>query len=219
MENNIIETEVKIEESSSFNPESIANQNLKYALWVNIISFITSIIIIINSFFYPLDKLNIYNYILYLFAGIIGLLVWLSFKKYLKNLKAFKTINWINWIIGINIFFIFLGILGLFFINSLINDNKDTSTTNTIIMRIIMGIPYNIIMLGTGINLIKIKNDNVGLLKELGLSMILIYPITFALNSFFNIEVINILTTLIYLIPSILMIIIFKRAIEFVKTK
>jgi len=83
------------------------------------------------------------------------------------------------------------------------------------ILLITVSISYLIVTIKLGNNLLKIKNDLVGLLKELGISIIIFMPISLVIaitGEIFETNSLRISASILESIPFIIMILIFVRA-------
>lgn len=150
--------------------------------------------------------------------------LWFLFRKYLTNFKDEKAIMWINWIIAMEVSFAIIIYLSDIF--PAFNSESDEWTKYDslglffFICIIILMIASIYVYIKAGISIQKIKDDFIGLLKELGMSITYLLPITFIL--FFvgiiihNTEI-KLVAEVIDSISTIIMILIFQRAINFQK--
>ena len=113
-----------------------------------------------------------YKNIVFIVGAISNVMFWFSFKKYLRNFSDKTCIHWVNWNIAITIA---LDISGL-----ILGDFKESSDKSvghrhilsfafiflSTVFILVFGV-YALIRLG--ISLRKIKNDFIGLLKQLGM--------------------------------------------------
>ena len=140
----------------------------------------------------------------------------------MSNFKSDKIKVLIYWCVSLEIF---IGILGL--VVSLLSETWSKQGEPTewssfesfsvflIILYILVLIFYLIVTIKLGNNLLKIKNDFVGLLKELGISIIIFMPIsTFVILTaeFAESNSLRIIGSILENIPFIIMILIFIRA-------
>ena len=158
------------------------------------------------------EKINFEHHkILFLLNSILVLFVLLFERRYLKNFSAHKTIKWLDCCIILPLLLCFVIILSHY-----ISLNKVIIAFTPLILLIAYWFCW--IMLGNSVR--SVKDDFIGLLKELGILNIiatLSIPISFA--SVFNHSIIlTILSYAVNIPPLVTLIIIYRRAIAFTKT-
>ena len=144
----------------------------------------------------------------------------ISFKTYLKNFDAAQAQYWANYITGTSIFLSVLSILKI-----VIHVQQPPSVLYFSAM-IIISFFCIFTWIKFGIALLKIKNDFIGLLQELGISSIyfpaiaiLAMIILFIMNAYRGNYVGQILARSLLLAPSFVMTLIFYRAGNYLRRK
>lgn len=209
-----LNTEQKFSNTSTESPDKqiIAYQNFSTAIFAGIVAIILDFA---GEVYDANDKIS---WKITIFSLIANVRVWFYFRKYLENFKANKAIIWMNWFITI---YITMGVLGIIMKALPDNTNSEewTDTDNLsvalfvfFIVMLIAGIFINI---KTGIALQKIKNDFIGLMKELGMTMTYLLPITILLmlvGGIMDNKAISMLGTALDEISTVIVIMIFIRA-------
>jgi len=212
-----ITIEYKSSETSKKSVEQkIGRQNFTSAILIALISIVLS---------FASDILeNDYSKI-YWMSSIISLVayvsLWLYFRKYLENFQAERAKILTNWNIAIAIT---SGLLLIIFESLPDNATDEWQNTDTLFIILLLFffvilITSIIIYIKLGIALQKIKNDFIGLLKELGMTIAYLLPIVILISIVGIVmenKAINLFATAIDNISTLIMIIIFLRAQEFV---
>lgn len=171
---------------------------------------IIGLISIILSIFDDLDLSgNISK--LSLWSLIFSIWLWIGFRKYLSNFGAVKLQGLIYWSISLEI------VIGL--LDMISEIENDTAVNILLIGFFIFLIPYLVIYIKIGNKLMHIQNDFVGLLKQLGISIIFTFPLTvllMILYSFDESKEIMLILSIIDNIPILIMLMIFLKARKFV---
>lgn len=200
--------------------QTIARQDFNSAIIVALLAIILSFVDEFND----IDDNSKLSWKITIFSILAEIRLWFYFRKYLENFQAIKAIIMTNWNIAMTIT---LGLL-MIIIKALPNSDaseqwQDTDTLSVwvFVFFIVIAIATIVVNIRLGIALQKIKNDFVGLLKELGMAVAFLLPIIILLiivGLSLDNKAINILSTALDNLPALIMIIIFSRAKKFVKT-
>lgn len=211
---NKTEGKVTIESKELINEKKISPQNFNTAIVVAIIYVVLSIFTSIDSE----NKTFVQEFRGTLYYTIFSIWLWLLFKKYISNYKSDKIQTLIYWSISFDVVIGFLSV----FLTAADKYNEQSEWTNddTFILflgfsAIVIMILYLIVTVKLGNGLIKMKDDFVGLLKELGISLIIVLPISLFLSisgAIYNSNSVTIIASVIGNIPYFIMILIFIRA-------
>lgn len=192
----------------------IISQDFNAAIIVAIITIVFSFI----ELFIDLDSSSSGSWKVTIISGVTNIWLWVFFQKYVGNFKVAKLTFLINWIIVFYFTGLILELIMKFLPEgSALGDWQETDTLNLLvfIFSIVFFIVSIVVYIKTGIALQKIKNDHVGLIRELGMSLAYLLPIVLLLvilGDFLENKSILVVGTLLDNVPTIIMIIIFFKA-------
>jgi len=199
-------------------------ENKKATIFIKQQRFIGAIIVAILSIFFSiLSSLDIPNEKMAVKMSFYSMIftVWLyfNFRKYVSNFNSSRLITLFTWFIS---FEIILGIMDIImtFIDDFETDEDLAFVVILFIFYIIISISYIVATVKLSNNLISLKNDNVGLLRQLGISMIIMLPLSLFIGisgAIYDNNGVILFASILENIPTILMIIIFIRARKYVE--
>ena len=184
-------------------------------------AIIVAVLVIILSFadtFNDMDDNSKLSWRITIFSILAEIRLWFYFRKHLENFNATKAIIMTNWNIAMTITFgLLVVIMKAIPTTNNSNEWKDTDTLMLCLSMffIIIAIVTIVVNIKLGISLQKIKNDFVGLLKELGMTIAFLIPIAILLiivGAVLDSKAINLFVTAIENISTVVMIMIFSRA-------
>lgn len=210
----------KSSEANSFNTveNKIISQDFNTAIVVALITIILSFI----EIFIDLDDTSPGSWKITIISGITYVWLWFFFQKYVGNFKVAKLTNLINWIIVFNIAVLILELIMKSLTESSdLDDWQETDTLSLLLFffYLVFLIVSIVVYIKTGIALQKIKNDHVGLLRELGMSIAYLLPIVLLLliiGAVLENNSILVVGNLLDNVSTIIMIMIFIRAKKYV---
>lgn len=182
------------------------------------LAFLAIALSFLDTFIEDNEKLSVSILFLTL---LIEIRVWLYFRQYIQNFNSGKSKRLISWYI------VLLTILSIFIMisdylpNS--NGNEEWSDTDTNylflgLFMLVIFISYFIVYIKLGVSLQKVKNDFVGLLKELGITLSYLLPfglLATIIGGILDNNVIIFIGTVIETIPLLLIAIILIRSKKF----
>lgn len=198
---------LKHKEKTTVN-KTVLPQSFQFAIFIGIISILLSIV---QDYFNSNEDIDVQK------AGtLVGFFyvvsdVWILFflAKYLKNFQSGNVIKWIYWMIGVDIGFEILDI-------ATTTTEADTSVNIVAIIGLFIISLFVYLMAGNKIK--KIKDDYVGLLKPLGMSIAYVLPlggISFFAAGLLGNSTLSFIGSITNLVPTVILILIFQRASGF----
>lgn len=203
----------QLSSDSQSNIQSINPQDFTYAIFAAALSIILSF----ASYLIDDDNSKLYWKIT-IFTLFAEVRLWLYFRKYLENFKATKAIILTGWNIAMTISFGILEILLKILPDEGATEEWQDAETYALLLFvffIVIAISSFIVWVKLGIALQKIKNDFIGLLKELGMSIAFLFPAVILLviaGGIIENKTISLLGIALSNIPTVIMIMIFVRA-------
>lgn len=215
-------TKTEIPELSVYEEKPISRtikyQNLNGAIVISIIVIILSIYDAINYSESERIEGEIRSL---LYSSFFSIWLWLSFRKYISNFKAEKIESLIYWFVSLTILVSVLGVFSTIYENQT-NEYEwtedDTFFMFVSIFFLIALISYIITIIKLGNRLIRVKNDFVGSLKQLGVTIIICFPLSLLIGIagvIYEEDSILLIESIISSIPIIIMITIFSKAKKF----
>lgn len=156
-----------------------------------------------------------------LYCSVFSIWLWFCFKKYISNFKSDKIQNLIYWCISLEVV---LGILGIFMAAYAKQEDKpewtndDTFAVYAIIFYVIVAISYVVVTIKLGNRLMNVKNDFVGLLKQLGITIIICTPLSLLIGiagEVYEENSVRLIAATIGSLPFVVMAVIFGKAKKF----
>ena len=215
---NETESQKPTEQEKIVNAQSLKPQNFNVAIIIGVISICISILTSYDSG----NKNLIAEFREIIYGTIFTVWLWVYFIRYMSNFKSGKIKVLIYWCVSLEVFIGILEIFVTFFLDVQSKQRQQIELTGVDFisaflefLSIIVLISYLIVTIKLGNNLLKIKNDFVGLLKELGISIIIFMPVSLfiiLIAEFVESNSLRIIGSILEIIPFIIMILIFVRA-------
>ncbi len=199
-------------------------ENKKATIFIKQQRFIGAIIVAILSIFFSIlsssdisdEKMAVK---MSFYSMIFSVWLYFNFRKYISNFNSSRLITLFTWFIS---FEIILGIMDIImtFIGDFETDEDLVLGIVIFIFYLIIGISYVVATVKISNNLISLRDDYVGLLKQLGISMIITLPLSLfivSIGAIYDEDGLIFFASILENIPTILMIVIFFRARKYIE--
>ena len=199
-------------------------ENKKATIFIKQQRFIGAIIVAILSIFFSIlsssdisdEKMAVK---MSFYSMIFSVWLYFNFRKYISNFNSSRLITLFTWFIS---FEIILGIMDIImtFIGDFETDEDLVLGIVIFIFYLIIGISYVVATVKISNNLISLRDDYVGLLKQLGISMIITLPLSLfivSIGAIYDEDGLIFFASILENIPTILMIVVFFRARKYIE--